>query len=83
MKMVLPSGSAPKRRNHTSGLPRLPENLQLKEMTNPYSDYGKTEIKEYLRSIKAKIAVVVLSNVFEINDKIDALAYSLASTDKK
>lgn len=34
--------------NHTSGLPRLPENLDLSNETNPYKNYGKREIEEYL-----------------------------------
>lgn len=37
--------------NHTSGLPRLPENLDLSNDINPYQSYGKTEIKEYLKNI--------------------------------
>lgn len=36
--------------NHTSGLPRLPENLDLSNETNPYKDYGKTQIEEYLKN---------------------------------
>lgn len=36
--------------NHTSGLPRLPENLDLSNDMNPYKSYGKTEIEEYLKS---------------------------------
>jgi CubicO group peptidase (beta-lactamase class C family) len=37
--------------NHTSGLPRLPENLDLSNIINPYKDYGKTEIEEYLKNL--------------------------------
>ncbi len=37
--------------NHTSGLPRLPENLDLSNETNPYKNYGKREIEEYLKNI--------------------------------
>lgn len=36
--------------NHTSGLPRLPENLDLSNETNPYKSYGKTKIEEYLKN---------------------------------
>lgn len=36
--------------NHTSGLPRLPENLDLSNETNPYKSYGKTQIEEYLKN---------------------------------
>ena len=37
--------------NHTSGLPRLPENLELSNETNPYKSYGKREIDEYLKNL--------------------------------
>lgn len=37
--------------NHTSGLPRLPENLDLSNETNPYKNYGKKEIEEYLKNL--------------------------------
>jgi CubicO group peptidase (beta-lactamase class C family) len=37
--------------NHTSGLPRLPENLDLSNKTNPYKNYGKKEIEEYLKNL--------------------------------
>ena len=37
--------------NHTSGLPRLPENLDLSNESNPYKDYGKEEIEEYLKNL--------------------------------
>jgi CubicO group peptidase (beta-lactamase class C family) len=34
--------------NHTSGLPRLPENLDLSNTENPYKNYGKKELDNYL-----------------------------------
>lgn len=39
--------------NHSSGLPRLPENLDLTkvDINNPYKDYGEKELKEYLTSL--------------------------------
>lgn len=37
--------------NHTSGLPRLPENLDLSNELNPYKNYGKKELEEYLKNI--------------------------------
>lgn len=37
--------------NHTSGLPRLPENLDLLNEANPYKTYGKNEINHYLQFI--------------------------------
>ncbi len=35
--------------NHTSGLPRLPDNFNLSDMDNPYKHYGKNEIETYLQ----------------------------------
>lgn len=37
--------------NHTSGLPRLPENFDLSNEINPYKNYGKKEIEEYLKNL--------------------------------
>ena len=37
--------------NHTSGLPRLPENLDLSNETNPYKNYGVNELNEYLSEL--------------------------------
>ncbi|MEC5393873.1 serine hydrolase [Bergeyella sp. RCAD1439] len=37
--------------NHTSGLPRLPENLDPKDQNNPYEDYDKKAINEYLQNL--------------------------------
>lgn len=37
--------------NHTSGLPRLPENLDLSNEINPYKSYGKTELEAYLKNL--------------------------------
>lgn len=37
--------------NHTSGLPRLPENFDLSNEINPYGNYGERELYEYLRHI--------------------------------
>lgn len=37
--------------NHTSGLPRLPGNLNLSNEINPYKNYGKPEIDEYLKNL--------------------------------
>lgn len=36
--------------NHTSGLPRLPENFNLSDLQNPYKHYGKNEIESYLQN---------------------------------
>jgi len=37
--------------NHTSGLPRLPENFDLSNTINPYKNYGKAEIEAYLKNL--------------------------------
>ena len=37
--------------NHTAGLPRLPENLDLSNEVNPYKSYGNKELNEYLKNI--------------------------------
>lgn len=34
--------------NHTSGLPRLPSNLELADAVNPYKMYGVKELEDYL-----------------------------------
>ena len=34
--------------NHTSGLPRLPTNFTPKNPANPYADYDKEKLKDYL-----------------------------------
>jgi CubicO group peptidase (beta-lactamase class C family) len=37
--------------NHTSGLPKLPENLDLSIAENPYKAYGQKELEVYLRNL--------------------------------
>lgn len=37
--------------NHSASLPRLPENLDLSNDINPYKNYGKNEINEYLKNL--------------------------------
>lgn len=37
--------------SHTSGLPRLPANLVLTDLTNPYKHYGKEELEAYLQEM--------------------------------
>ena len=39
--------------NHTSGLSRLPSNLDVSDLTNPYESYGKDEIETYLKDLLA------------------------------
>lgn len=36
--------------NHTSGLPRLPVNLDLSDETNPYKSYNKDDLEDYLKT---------------------------------
>lgn len=36
--------------NHTSGLPRLPGNLDLSNKSNPYKNYGSRELEDYLKN---------------------------------
>ncbi|WP_347218558.1 serine hydrolase [Chryseobacterium sp.] len=37
--------------NHTSGLPRLPENFNLLELKNPYQGYHTKELEDYLKNL--------------------------------
>lgn len=37
--------------NHTSGLPRLPGNLDLSDASNPYQHYTEKELEAYLKTI--------------------------------
>lgn len=37
--------------NHTSGLSRLPDNLDLSNEANPYKSYGKSQLEEYLKNL--------------------------------
>lgn len=37
--------------NHTSGLPRLPGNLDLSDATNPYKRYTEKELEDYLKRL--------------------------------
>lgn len=42
---------------HTSGLPRLPDNLKPKDPQNPYADYGLKELYTFLKTYQLKRAV--------------------------
>jgi CubicO group peptidase (beta-lactamase class C family) len=37
--------------NHTSGLPKLPKNLDLSNGTNPYKNFGEKEIETFLKDL--------------------------------
>ena len=39
---------------HTSGLPRLPDNLQPADLNNPYADYDGTRLAEFLRTYQPR-----------------------------
>jgi CubicO group peptidase (beta-lactamase class C family) len=50
--------------NHTSGLPRLPRNLNLIEKKNPYKNYGSKALEEYLlKIVKLKDKKYLYSNL--------------------
>lgn len=36
--------------NHTSGMARLPDNLDASDVSNPYKSYGKEEMEAYLKN---------------------------------
>ena len=36
--------------NHTSGLPRLPGNMQMDDVNNPYKNYRAGDLEEFIRS---------------------------------
>ncbi len=40
--------------NHTSGLPRLPANLKMVNLKQPYKDYSSSELYAYLKSCTPK-----------------------------
>lgn len=37
--------------NHTSGLPRLPQNLDLSDLKNPYLKYHTKDLEDYLKNL--------------------------------
>ena len=37
--------------NHTSGMPRLPSNIDLSDGKNPYKSYGELELNKYLKNV--------------------------------
>lgn len=37
--------------NHTSGLPRLPQNFDLSNLADPYKKYNKSDLDQYLKNL--------------------------------
>lgn len=67
--------------NHTSGLPRLPENLDLSNETNPYKSYGKKQIEDYLKNI-LKLEKEPAKNYSYSNLGAGLLGYTLGLSQK-
>lgn len=67
--------------NHTSGLPRLPENLDLTNEANPYKTYGKIQIEEYLKN-NLKIENVIAKTFVYSNFGTGLLGYTLGLSQK-
>lgn len=65
--------------NHTSGLPRLPDNLDLNNESNPYKDYGKNQIEDYLIS-RLKLDSKPSKNYAYSNLGAGLLGYTLGLT---
>lgn len=66
--------------NHTSGLPRMPDNLKLK-LNDPYKDYGKTELYEYLSDFDKDVEVGVVSDYSNLGFGIIGHIVELVSGD--
>lgn len=67
--------------NHTSGLPRLPDNFDLKKVINPYKDYGKDQLDEYLKS-KLKLDNELAQKYSYSNLGVGILGYTLGLSQK-
>ncbi|TFB34164.1 DUF3887 domain-containing protein [Pedobacter alluvionis] len=67
--------------NHTSGLPRLPENLRSKNDANPYKSYGKIEVEEYLKNF-VKLENVPSTTYSYSNIGAGLLGYTLGLSQK-
>ncbi|MFA6838671.1 MAG: serine hydrolase domain-containing protein [Dysgonamonadaceae bacterium] len=67
--------------NHTSGLSRLPENLDLTNEGNPYKAYGKIQIEEYLKNI-LKIENEIAKTFLYSNFGTGLLGYTLGLSQK-
>ncbi len=67
--------------NHTSGLSRLPENIDLSNESNPYKNYGKKEIEEYLENL-LKLENETSKNYSYSNLGAGLLGYTLGLSQK-
>lgn len=67
--------------NHTSGLPRLPNNLDLSNEQNPYLNYGEKELEEYLKNLM-NIKDVNSNSYSYSNLGAGLLGYTLALSEK-
>lgn len=67
--------------NHTSGLPRLPDNLDLANESNPYKNYGKEELEDYLKN-DLKLESDPLSKYAYSNLGAGLLGYTLGLSQK-
>lgn len=68
--------------NHTSGLPRMPENIELTNILDPYKHYGAKELKDYLKDhvnfgskpetyVYSNLGAALLSYTLELSQKTD------------
>lgn len=67
--------------NHTSGLPRLPQNLNLSDLNNPYQGYHTQELKDYLKNIMT-IEHKTPKNFTYSNLGVGLLGYTLGLSQK-
>jgi D-alanyl-D-alanine-carboxypeptidase/D-alanyl-D-alanine-endopeptidase len=65
---------------HTSGLPKLPSNLQPKVVANPYADYDKARLRQYLIGHQLRRAPGTASEYSNIG--VGLLGRLLADRDK-
>ncbi|MGE8554756.1 MAG: serine hydrolase [Chryseobacterium jejuense] len=67
--------------NHTSGLPRLPQNLNLLNLSNPYQEYHTQEIEDYLKNLMT-IDHTISKNFSYSNLSVGLLGYTLGLSQK-
>ncbi|BAP33403.1 penicillin-binding protein [Chryseobacterium sp. StRB126] len=67
--------------NHTSGLPRLPQNLNLLNLNNPYQEYHTQELEDYLKNLMT-IDDKISKNFYYSNLGAGLLGYTLGLSQK-